>query len=538
MSALGFTDRAVDRASRLLGRKVSRRGFIAKTTILGSAVAASGCVPITQQGSPFTFIADCPPGTMCRDGYTEFCCVINSGQNACPPNSFPSGWWRADYSIFCNGTRYYIDCNDYAGGGPCRCAHGCDYRKVYCNHFRYGQCNMQIPGTGVIACRMVTCVPPYAIPELNCVPSGAVDNSTAGHVVDCAPFTPPPPAPAPPPPKPTSPPAAALPLGGAASPGPGEILVLVRVGGGAVAAQHLAAGVWQGWQTLPLPGVTAASRVVAVTSAPGVVEALVVGSDRQLWWQHWEGGAWAPDWQPLGGDLRSDPAVVRSGSTVHVAVRASGRVTLIRRLVGGAWSGFQSLGGTSTSDPTLANLGAQLMLLVRGSDAGMYAKRYGGSWPSGWTNLAGIITSDPAVASADGGFWAFGRGTDNAIYVKRSSSTSWQGSWHRMTGQGSRSDPEAVFDGVRVRVFIKGSGDRLYGARRVSGGWSPWQDLGRPSAGGLTSNPLAIGYDGETIVFARAANELHARRTVGGSWTAWETLPGVSVAPVRGATSA
>ena len=30
--------------------------------------------------------------------------------NACPPGTFAGGWWRADFSSFCNGTRYYIDC--------------------------------------------------------------------------------------------------------------------------------------------------------------------------------------------------------------------------------------------------------------------------------------------------------------------------------------------------------------------------------------------------------------------------------------------
>ena len=32
---------------------------------------------------------------LCTDGYTEFCCTINNGINACPPGSFAGGWWRA-----------------------------------------------------------------------------------------------------------------------------------------------------------------------------------------------------------------------------------------------------------------------------------------------------------------------------------------------------------------------------------------------------------------------------------------------------------
>ena len=537
MSAFGFADRLVEKTSAILDRRMTRRSVISKATILGSAVAAAGCVPITQQGSPFTFITDCGGG-LCRDGYTEFCCVINSGQNSCPPNSIPSGWWRADYSVYCNGTRYYIDCNDYTGGGPCRCAVNCDTRKVYCNHFRYGQCNTDIPGTGVIACRVVTCTPPYLIPGANCVNSGAVDNSTAGHFTDCTPYTPAPPPPPPPPPKPTSPPAVAVPLGGAASPAPGEVMVLTRTGDGAVAAQHLAGGVWQGWQALPLPSGTAGSRVVAVSPAPGIIDALVVGSDRQLWWQHWESGAWAPAWQPLGGSsLSSDPAALAVDGVVHVAVRNGAKATLLRRLSGGSWSGFEDLGGVASSDPALAKMGSQLMLTVRGFDAAMYAKRNKGSWPGGWTDLDGIITSDASVVGDSSGYWVFGRGTDNAVYAKRSSSTAWQSAWLRLKGMGATSDPVAVFDGSVVRVFIRGSGNHLYSNRRVSGAWTGWQDLGSPAAG-LSSDPLVLAAGGEVSVFAKAGNEVAVRRQTGGVWGAWETLAGVTVAPVRGATSA
>ncbi len=201
MRGLALADWFVDKASGALGHRVSRRGFIAKTTLVGTAVAASGCAVVTQPGPPYQRITSCGGGALCRDGYTEFCCVINKGVNLCPPGSIASGWWRADYSVYCNGTRYYIDCNDFSGYAPCGCAAGCNTRKVYCNHFRYGQCNQWIGGTGIIACRMVTCVPPYQL-NIGCGLSGAVDNATAGHNANCAAYTPPPPPPPPPPPVP------------------------------------------------------------------------------------------------------------------------------------------------------------------------------------------------------------------------------------------------------------------------------------------------------------------------------------------------
>src|SRR5262249_46767299 len=105
---------------------------------------------------------------------------------------------------FCGGgTRYYIDCMQQCcgpaiGGGfcagctPCGCANGCNTRRVYCNYFRYGQCHQEIALTGPIACRVVSCVPPYAFAENASSSAPAVDNATAEHVGNCPPPPPPP----------------------------------------------------------------------------------------------------------------------------------------------------------------------------------------------------------------------------------------------------------------------------------------------------------------------------------------------------------
>jgi len=203
--------------------------FIARTTLLGTAVAATGCAVVTQPGSPYTRVTDCSGG-LCTDGYTEFCCVINEGVNACPPNSFPGGWWRATGSIYClTGTRYYIDCmQDCCGPNqgdgfcasclPCRCAVNCNTRKVYCNYFRYGQCMEEIgihradrlPGGDVHS--------PYDL-NIGCSASDAVDNANRQPQRRLRAYTPPPPPPPPPPavmprarrPSPSAPPSSCLP---------------------------------------------------------------------------------------------------------------------------------------------------------------------------------------------------------------------------------------------------------------------------------------------------------------------------------------
>ena len=121
----------------------------------------------------------------------------------------PGGWWLADGSIYCAGPRYYIDCLGECqgcgcGGGSfcpscdgldCECALGsCANRHVGCTEFRYGQCNQQIACSGRIACRWVSCTPPWLL-DSSCTNVVQIDDSTANHFAPCQNGTPPPPPP-------------------------------------------------------------------------------------------------------------------------------------------------------------------------------------------------------------------------------------------------------------------------------------------------------------------------------------------------------
>lgn len=189
-----FTDRLVERSSEALSSPTTtRRNFLIGLATIGSAIVAFACSPF-KPGPPKLRPQSCPPGSLCNDGFTEFCCTINNGVNACPAGSIPAGWWRADFSSFCNGTRYYIDCNQNCCGpqfgsfcqgcADCTCAGGCDSRVIYCNYFRYGQCHQEVPVVGPIVCRVATCVPPYEL-DPACTPADAVDNKTAQHTSPC-----------------------------------------------------------------------------------------------------------------------------------------------------------------------------------------------------------------------------------------------------------------------------------------------------------------------------------------------------------------
>jgi hypothetical protein len=177
-----FSQRLVHRASGLFNKGTTRRSFLTRTAVLGSALAVGPIDFILKPGTAYAYTC----GT-CSDGWTAFCCTINSGRNSCPPNSFVAGWWKADNAAYCCGAaRYIIDCNATCPTQcSCRCAGGsCDGRRTCCNQFRYGQCHTEIACYGPVVCRVATCTPPWRY-DPSCTTSSATDNNTVNHGAPC-----------------------------------------------------------------------------------------------------------------------------------------------------------------------------------------------------------------------------------------------------------------------------------------------------------------------------------------------------------------
>ena len=200
----------VNRSTALLDRGVSRRGFLTKSALVGTALAVAPVSYVLRPQTAYATICSCSGSScnctdMCCDGYTEFCCTL-TGSNSCPPGTIAAGWWKADNSGYCDvegssNPRYYIDCNagcsDGCGCGAsgvcsqscseasCQCGNGdCGNRKSGCTGFRYGQCNNHIQCVGRIVCRVVTCSPPWEW-EASCTTSSATDNYTRFHNRPC-----------------------------------------------------------------------------------------------------------------------------------------------------------------------------------------------------------------------------------------------------------------------------------------------------------------------------------------------------------------
>ncbi len=212
---MSVTTALVARTAKVLENRLSRRSLINRSAFVGSAVAVgSGLDLALRPGTAYGQIcecgnAGCSCGSTCCSGFSEFCCAV-SGANYCPANTIMGGWWVAEGSSYCNGPRYYMDCNSTCtctsgcgGGFPfcepgcdqtgCGCgSNGCDSFLTGCLQFRYGQCNQNVPCLGRIVCRVVACVPPWTV-DPTCTSAVAVDNSTAEQNEPC--WTTAPPAP-------------------------------------------------------------------------------------------------------------------------------------------------------------------------------------------------------------------------------------------------------------------------------------------------------------------------------------------------------
>jgi hypothetical protein len=470
------TTRVLDGDEDAPPRGPTRRSFLTKVAVVGSAVVLAPLRYILRPGTAYAVVCgDCGGGACC-DGYTEFCCVLN-GNNVCPPGTFSGGWWKADGSAYCNSqARYYVDC--HAECTHCGCANGsafcgqscvdcrcgcqsCANRKNCCTNFRYGQCNQQIPCVGPIACRVATCSPPY-VWDSTCTSVSATDQNTVTHTAACL----------------TQEPAVWRgyePLGGVLSSSPavaswdaGRLDVFVRGNDNQIYRKVFNGSTWLPWDLMGQP--TAIGGQVGVISGPAAVsrafnriDLFVRGPLNQLWHKWWDGRRWQ-GWTSRGGNLGGAPAAASWGSD-RIDVFARG-VTgdLIHASADGAnnWTEWESLGGVMQGRPGAVSWGQdRIDVFVHGSDNAMWHRWYDQGW-SNWEGLGGVLIGGPDAASTRAGrLDVFVRGTDDALWQK-----SWDGvQWSGWTTHGGtlRDEPAAVSWGPdRLDVFVRGTDDELW----------------------------------------------------------------------------
>jgi hypothetical protein len=194
-----------NRAAEALGTGVSRRGLLARSAMAATAFSVAPVRTLVRPDPAYAQVCGCSGsscncGSLCCDGYTEFCCTI-TGANSCPPGAVLGGWWKVEGHSRCGGSaRYYMDCHRTCGscgcgssglctGGcsntTCGCANGsCGNRKAGCTRFRYGNCASNHACLGPIVCRVVTCRAPWTL-DATCTTTPRVDNNTRSHHRPC-----------------------------------------------------------------------------------------------------------------------------------------------------------------------------------------------------------------------------------------------------------------------------------------------------------------------------------------------------------------
>jgi hypothetical protein len=452
----------------------TRRSFLARTAIVGSALAVAPARFLLRPGTAYAAITDvCGPDANCTPGgFSVFCCTVNNGVNQCPPGSIPGGWWRAGTgsSWCCGADRYYIDCQATCPPGcgcdsshfcpgcqnctsGCNTGPSCDQRNVCRVRFRYGQCNQQVGCTGNVLCRMVSCTPPWLMAGLNCS-SGPdkTDPETAAHGAPCL--------------QQASWSGGAIPISARtiqASPAVAQALgssrldVFAKGGDQAIAWTSNAGGGWNSWRSLGGPPVGSVGGPAAVTPGAATLDLFARGGDNHLWQRTSldAGRSWSSWNKPLGndGNLASSPAVCSWGS---------GRVDVF----------------------------------VMGGDGAVYHRWYDHGWNSGWE-----YRGQPPVALQFGALAASARSPGHLDLFATAGGALWQTSydgswsgWHQpdnSAGQNLTSAPSSASWGRdHVAVFARGGDSALYWTNWFQGYWSGWQRVGH-AADVFTGNPAA-----------------------------------------------
>jgi hypothetical protein len=157
-----FADTITQQAAGRLERTVSRRSFLVRMTVVGSALTIAPLRYLLRPGNAWANNSNCTTCTMgecLTSPNSTFCCSLSGGSNACPSGTDACGWWQCCVpTLYCSsGTRYFVDCCDPNCGSP-HCANGhCDSRVTCCFPAEWKNCNTM---HGTIKCRVVLCVPP------------------------------------------------------------------------------------------------------------------------------------------------------------------------------------------------------------------------------------------------------------------------------------------------------------------------------------------------------------------------------------------
>ena len=256
----------------------------------------------------------------------------------------------------------------------------------------------------------------------------------------------------------------------------------------------------------PLGGVLT-SQPAVVSTRPDNLEVFVRGTDGSLWQRTWAPG-WV-NWRPVDAPGTGAPAAASwEPGRIDLFVRGPSNDLRHRWFVGGRWSHWESLGGILTSDPAAVSWSrGRIDVFAKGVDNSLMHTWYDGQW-RGWESLGGQLKDSPTVASwGTGRLDVFVRGTDNAMYQKV-----WENGWSPFWNMGGvlTAAPAATsWSPGRVDVFVRGTDNGMW-HKWFDGVWRDWRSRG----GRLTSAPAAEAWGRDRL-------DVFVRGTDNAMWHTW-----------------
>jgi hypothetical protein len=288
---------------------------------------------------------------------------------------------------------------------------------------------------------------------------------------------------------------------------PGRLDLFERASGSNGLWHEWYQGSWGGPEVKAPPGTGLASDAVAVSWAPGRLDAFGTGSDGFLY-HWWFDGAWhSESLGNPGSSLVGQVSAVSWGpNRIDVAVRTSS--TVWHRWWDGnvstTWSAWENHGnpGVGIGDPTLVSWApGRLDIFAVGADGKLYHQWWPGGWFTTWEGPtdpgATLSVGAPAVVA-----WAANRLDIVVVDVQNCALWHrWYGStgWSAWESQGVPpgsfliSDPSLVaWSPGRLDVFAIGNGGNLVHKWYPGGStWAGWENQGKPASVTLTARPAS-----------------------------------------------
>lgn len=182
---------------------------------------------------------------------------------------------------------------------------------------------------------------------------------------------------------------------------------------------------WSGWTAEGVSGLATNGGPAVTTWGPGRLDLFVRGTDNQLYHKWYSNNRWSDErdgfpagWQPLGGQLTSDPSAVAWGSGRIDVFAVGPSHNLVHRWFDtrdGGWSGWESLGGglqeisgNLIGSPAVSSWSpGRLDVIVKADHGPLYHKWFNGRW-SGWDQLTDFTETQPN-SNLDAISWGNGR---------------------------------------------------------------------------------------------------------------------------------